>query len=93
MIMPIKSKFENMLEDYICALLDKTQDRSEAATYPYRNALLDYDKAQQEQIEILREALKQCERWHHGDKWRDGDTEQREAWEGHLRVIKKALEE
>ena len=58
-----------------------------------RHAAAELALKAEEQIEMLRDALQQCKRWHQGDKWRDGDTEQREAWEGHLRVINNALGE
>lgn len=42
-------------------------------------------------IETLTQALIRCQQWHHGDNWRDGDTEQRAAWEDHLQTINNAL--
>lgn len=55
MIMPIKSKFENMLGDYLWAL--QRSLTTYQPSFPYRNALLEYDKAQQDKIEMLRAAL------------------------------------
>lgn len=39
----------------------------------------------------LVEALEAAKRWHQGDKWRDGDSTERAAWEDHLAVINTAL--
>lgn len=56
-----------------------------------RHAAAELANAADKRIETLTQALIRCQQWHHGNKWRDGDTEQRAAWEDHLQTINNAL--
>lgn len=39
----------------------------------------------------LREALEKARKWHNGDKWRNGNAEERAAWEAHRDLLDEAL--
>lgn len=39
----------------------------------------------------LRDALEKARQWHNGDKWRNGNAEERAAWEAHRDLLDEAI--
>ncbi len=56
-----------------------------------RNALRAPPAQAGDRVSVPRSLIDECLRWHHGDKWREGNTAQRESWETHQRKLADAL--
>ena len=47
--------------------------------------------AQEAAMATVKEALDAAQRWHNGDKWRNGSDKERDGWHAHKQTLESAL--
>lgn len=88
--------------DYSAACLQSHREAMEAQrknyTKAFRKELKEFrqqwseaDAKKDAALKACVEALEKARQWHNGDKWREGNEEERAAWEAHRDLLDEAL--